>query len=158
MIWIFTIRNLSLQRNKLNLKKLNIIVMKNIMKIWLNSLVGLIITLSSCAGEYDEFERKGGSESKVSNNSTVISLADAQNELLALINDIDKSNISISRSIGPRRIRDAYSIEIGAISTRSSEEDSIQIHVFNFENNEGFALMAGDTRIPSLLALAEDIT
>lgn len=71
---------------------------------------------------------------------------------MKLLGDLDKVR---SRSEGklPRTIKEAYSVTLNPEKSRSDETP--EIHVFNFDNEQGFALMSGDERIPSLLALAD---
>lgn len=54
------------------------------------------------------------------------------------------------------RIANRYSKVINNINSRSGNIDSSYIHVFNFENNEGFALMSGDKRVTPVLAFVEN--
>lgn len=84
-----------------------------------------------------------------------VSLQDARGDLEGLLNDLygqDGTRTSDSR----KSIQNAYTIKIGdnRNATRSEQTDSLMIHVFNFENEGGFALMSADDRMPSLLALA----
>lgn len=84
-----------------------------------------------------------------------VSLQDAQGDLEGLLNDLygkEGTRTGDSR----KSIQNAYTIKIGdnRNPTRSEQTDSLMIHVFNFENEGGFALMSADDRMPSLLALA----
>ncbi|MBD5228025.1 MAG: hypothetical protein HDS67_08360 [Bacteroidales bacterium] len=121
-------------------------------KIFLFMLIGCF-WLTSCGNEEDlHLSDNGLADSQP--QSTVISLEEAERELISILNELynpltrgDEGQI--------RRIGNAYSRPIGNKATRSSEDEEILIHIINFEDEQGFAIMAGDIRLPSLIALAE---
>lgn len=88
-------------------------------------------------------------------NSYAISLNEAKSDLESLLYDLDGV---YSRSFGDskhRKIKSSYSILLNSQISRAEESDSTIIHVFNFENNEGYAIMSGDSRLPSLISLTD---
>lgn len=110
-----------------------------------------IMSLISCSQE-NELRI---AENSIDRTSKIISLAEAEadlNKLLDDIYDIQSTRVSCSRK---KVIANAFTIEEGSCDTRSGEITPIIVHVFNFENQEGFALMAGNRELPSLLALAD---
>lgn len=83
---------------------------------------------------------------------TKISIEQARQDLLGLLADIDSER---SRSYGklPRTIKEAHSFKLGGNESRS--EETPDYYVFNFDNNQGYAIMSGDERMPSLIALTD---
>ncbi len=82
----------------------------------------------------------------------VITQAEAEADLLNLLND-EGFQGPATRSGGVRRIAERHTLG-SPIETRAEGGDAEPyIHIFNFENEEGFAIMSGDERVPSLLAL-----
>lgn len=82
-----------------------------------------------------------------------ISIAKARQDLVKLLSDLEGSQTrEDNRKM--RRISGEYTVSQN-VKTRSGEEDSLTLHIFNFENEEGFAMMSGDERLPSLIALTE---
>lgn len=87
---------------------------------------------------------------------TRLSLDEAQSEVENLLAQIDQT----TRTDGvQRKVVDYYCIGKQNI-TRSDtlpEGDELLTYVFNFENDNGYAIVAGDTRIISpILALTDD--
>lgn len=108
--------------------------------------------LVSCS---NDLELRELSSSEDNSNSYVISIDEAKSDLESLLNDLDGVN---SRSFGNskhRKIKSSYSISINSQISRAEESDSAIMHVFNFEDNEGYAIMSGDSRLPSLITLTD---
>lgn len=82
--------------------------------------------------------------------SNTISLDEARVELEKLLCDVyqSQSSRSIESSINKKVIANAFTIRDEVFSTRSCDIKSPIIHVFNFEDKEGFALMSGNADIP----------
>lgn len=82
--------------------------------------------------------------------SNTISLDEARVELEKLLCDVyqSQSSRSIESSINEKVIANAFTIRDEVFSTRSYDIKSLIIHVFNFEDKEGFALMSGNADIP----------
>ncbi len=78
---------------------------------------------------------------------------EAEADLLSMLNEMTFQSVA-TRSGTPRRIAERYSLGTPA-GTRSEAGDSPEpyLHIFNFENEEGFAILSGDERVPSLLTL-----
>lgn len=83
--------------------------------------------------------------------SIFVSLEEATNDLLGLVKDLEDNRTRATS--GQRRIGDSYVMTSG----RSTRSDSVQprIYIINFENNQGYAIMSADNRMPSLLAFVE---
>lgn len=79
-----------------------------------------------------------------------VSIEEAQTELESLL-DFFYSYDSRSEFPERRIISERYTINEVPSSRSDSSSVSKVIHVFNFEKEKGFALMAGDDRMPSLL-------
>lgn len=114
------------------------------------SFLGVLSLLASCSNEPAMTLDQGPDPIS---QTTHISLEQAQEELLNILSDVDgpptRDNIS-----GRRIIVDSYVREIKTDKTRTEDENPY-VYVFNFDNDEGYAIMSADTRIPSLLALTE---
>ena len=78
-----------------------------------------------------------------------ISIDEAENVLLDVMNQIGNMKTK-SGNVAARTIANKYSVNLSAGTKAVSTE--VPIHIFNFENESGFAIMSGDKRIPPLLA------
>lgn len=76
-----------------------------------------------------------------------------RNDLESVLSAIDgtRSGTDSRRRI----IRDSYSVNIRKGGTRAAEDEDPLIHIFNFTDDKGFAIMSGDVRVPSLIALTD---
>lgn len=105
----------------------------------------LLSILFSCNKDYIKTEDRTFTE-----NNTSVTIDEAEAMLLDIMSKIEgtatKSTPDIRRTISQK-----YSI--GLPSATKSEEKSL-IHIFNFENESGFAIMSGDKRAEPLLAYA----
>ncbi|MGM9774781.1 MAG: Spi family protease inhibitor [Candidatus Egerieousia sp.] len=125
--------------------------MKNHFKMVLFVLIGITL-ISSCTKE-DALKKSTNDKEQSARQTTEITLEEAQADLESLLADIDNP---LSRAGGNyRRIKEAYSLPVNGAETRSDDSTHQLVHIFNFEDNQGYAIMSGDKRIPSLLALAE---
>ena len=80
----------------------------------------------------------------------VVTIDEAEKDLLCLLTDMN-AGMPPTRSGEGRRISNKFSLGTPA-ATHSEEEQEPYVHIFNFEDEEGFAIMSGDERVPSLLA------
>lgn len=83
-----------------------------------------------------------------------VSLIEAQMDLKSILRKIDKSNTRMEMNKA-REIKNSFTVRANEYGTRSDNSSEYKIHIFNFEDNNGFAIMSGDRRVPSLLALAD---
>lgn len=83
-----------------------------------------------------------------------VSIEEAQRDLESLLNDLYKGGLSKSNS-HKRVIGEKFTIEPHKGLSKSAGGIDIPLHVFNFENEEGFAIMSGDRETESLLCLSE---
>ena len=86
--------------------------------------------------------------------SKVVSIDEAEKEVLSLLYMIDVK----TRAGEPvRKIANRYSNGT-AVGTRSEngEDDTPLVHIFNFEDNQGYAIVAGDRRVSPVLCLADE--
>lgn len=121
-------------------------------KLW-RILFLLLTVMSSCGQEeYLTIETKDSKD-----YPNIVSLEDARIELEKLLCDVYQSQSSKSMQVGmsKKNIANAFTIKNETSFTRSSYAESPIIHVFNFEDKEGFAIMSGNVGLPSLLALAD---
>lgn len=88
-------------------------------------------------------------------SSNIVSLEEAKIELEQLLDDTYNSYATRNVGMGKKIISNAFTINDKSLVTRSQEEETPIIHVFNFANKEGFAIMSGNREMPSLLALAD---
>ena len=77
------------------------------------------------------------------------SIEDAQKDLMDILGVVDGNN---SRTSTTRSIDNVYTRNFSDNSSRS--DNGLDVYVFNFSDDQGFAMMSTDTRIPSLIALA----
>lgn len=85
--------------------------------------------------------------------STKVSMEEAKTELEAILNDVDAPTTRFASNV-KRRIANSFTVRGESVQTRISSETPT-VHVFNFEEKKGFAIMSGDRRVPSLIALAD---
>lgn len=111
------------------------------------------IALSSCNNEEDIINVPVDEIPTVS--SSRISMDEARADLESLLDDLDRANSRGLETHSRRRIKSSYSRPIATPGSRSEETDSAVIYVFNFEDEEGYAIMSGDTTLPSLISLTE---
>lgn len=106
----------------------------------------ILITCFSCIKETYE-----NAIHTIKGNNTEISIDEAEQMLIKIIESMDatKSEILMHRNISER-----YSINRQNRNTKTAEEP--YIHIFNFENESGFAIMSADKRVTPLLAYALD--
>lgn len=117
------------------------------------SICSLLLLLSSCQDDRVAINNSSPT-SNIVPSSNIITISEAQSDLESILMDIDGLN-SRYQSSTRRIIKSSYSLPIKTNKSRSGESDTTLVHIFNFENNDGYAIMSGDTRIPSLIALTE---
>ena len=114
--------------------------------------VAMLLLATACSNQYEP-------EQQISNTSDIksdISLEDARQELEVLLDDVYGKQSTRANEHGGKTIISATTFKEGRSSnTRSASHDSLTYHVFNFANNGGYAIMSGDSEMPSLLALTE---
>lgn len=112
--------------------------------------------LCACSQEDLSVPDFDNQSSDAGKETTEITLEEARAELISLLADIDRQTTR-SGGFGHRIISNSYVAHFGATVTRSDSVDGeLPFYVFNFENEEGFAIMSSDNRLPSLIALASD--
>ena len=109
----------------------------------------LFVFLSSCV----QNEHILCVEGEPAKCATTRSIDDARKELEKLLEDV--YGYQTTKGSNSKRIKNAFTLN-GGRTSRSGDGGQLQVHVFNFENQEGFALMAANEEMPSLLALAEN--
>ena len=119
--------------------------MSKFLKSFLTLAIALLI--ASCSSE-EELRQTP----VVSSDNNVITIDEAKQDLLGLLADIETADTESRTS--HRTIESSFTTKLGDASSRSDEE-ALPIHVFNFANDNRFAIMSGDKRVPSLIALAE---
>ena len=83
----------------------------------------------------------------------VVSIDEAEKEVLSLLNMID---VKIKSEASVRKIANRYSNGIAVGSKSDNGEVSTPlVHIFNFEDNRGYAIVAGDRRVSPVLCLAD---
>lgn len=106
---------------------------------------------TSCSNDGNfEFDAKANKT-----KSDMLSLSEARVELEKLLDDVYGQ--TSTRTFNPKKkvIVKAFTINNQKHSTRTETTKESIIHVFNFANKGGFALMSGNREMPSLLALAD---
>lgn len=80
---------------------------------------------------------------KVSKVSNLITLEEAQQDLEGILASLNNTTRSANQK---RHIVSSYTT--ASLSTRQGEAPSGVVHIFNFNDNQGFAIMSGDKRTP----------
>lgn len=125
--------------------------MKKLSFLWAFAAVGALMT--SCSSEEAVMPEK--QDNKSASVKTDVSLQEAREDLESLLSDLNEAETRSGESTR-KIIAESYTSTLKGSGTRSSDQNQIPIHVFNFENNQGYAVMSGDSRYPSLIALAEE--
>ena len=127
--------------------------MKKNLFFWIMAL--MICTIVSCADNaYFEPEVQAQKREQLREKlSHEVTQAEARQNLENIICDlkIPSTRGGYTNSMPP--ITSVYTTGKPAIKTRAGEEVEPHFHIFNFGNNEGFAIMSGDDRVEPLLAL-----
>ena len=99
-------------------------------------------------------------EPSVSSSPFVISIDEAQKTLEEILAKEDGQGSTTRGAQHQRRIKNRFASRSNKVATRSAgdsdqESENPLLYVFNFEDNEGFAVMGADKRGAPLLALTE---
>lgn len=78
----------------------------------------------------------------------------AEEEVLKLVSIVDGN----TKGRQSRRIADRFSLGGPNAKTKSEDCDDPLVYVFNFEDEQGFALASGDNRMPPVLCLTDEGT
>lgn len=113
------------------------------------------ITWTSCSQD-DSCVEEPGLQEPISKKSHYVSLEEARANLLDILRDFNSEADSRGSFVGTKIISEAFTVNLSETESRAA--DSTLIHVFNFTNNQGFAIMSTDDRLPDLIALAESGT
>ena len=108
----------------------------------------IIFFLCSC----DRYERLDLSPPEMKQYPTEITLEEAEKMLLEMMSEFDSSPTKSGGSLS-RKISGGYSVG-EPINVTKDGEVLPYFHIFNFEDESGFAIMSGDTRVTPLLAYA----
>lgn len=126
--------------------------MKKIMTIYC-ILIGFVSLVHGCtAAEEDRVEKMSHTPSIPKEKTTFVSVEQATGALSKFMGQLGAQ----TRSDRTRRIAEVITLG-GLAETRSagSSEEKPLIYLFNFADDEGFALVSGDTRVGDVLAFIE---
>lgn len=86
-----------------------------------------------------------------------ITLEEARKDLESILADFTTLSKSGNGGFPARKIADGFTLKSihPSLSKSTGVVDTAKIHVFNFEDNSGFAIMSATTEMPSLLAITE---
>lgn len=89
--------------------------------------------------------------------SNVITLEEARKDLESLLKDFSSLSKRGGDDFSSKKISDGFTLKSDkrSISKSTEETPEAKIHVFNFENNGGFAIMSATRDMPELLAITE---
>lgn len=99
----------------------------------------------------DENDLNLKSDESADSQDTRISRSEARNGLFVILNEL-KNKDSRSGFNEFKIIDTEYSLPVK--TRRSRSEEPMEIHIFNFADNKGFAIMGGDKNMPDLLAIS----
>lgn len=112
-------------------------------------LTAIIIAVASCS-KADPFLREGEQPRDRVFKSTVVTIDEAEEELSSFLEDVDLP----TRGNAKRTIESRFSTSISP-DTRSDNGSEPLIHVFNFADDMGYAIMSGDRRVSPVLCIAD---
>lgn len=117
----------------------------------------LLAALSSCMFDGDPGHSTTKQPDPKLKPDYVVSYEEALATLQDAVNDIDTPETRQGR--GPRKIANHYTVGQPAddYSTRTENGEAPEpyVHIFNFENEQGFAMISGDRRTAPILAITE---
>jgi len=113
------------------------------------------ITLTSCSQDED-YVNEPVSQEMVSKKSHYVTLEEARANLLDILRDVNSGADSRGAFEGTKVVSESFTVNLSGAGSRAA--DSTLIHVFNFADNQGFAIMSTDDRLPDLIALVESGT
>ena len=123
----------------------NIIVMRKIFAIL------TVLLIASCTKSHDEvvvIQNHIGTK-----KTTFVSLEEATNSVNTFIAGVDLP----TRSGGKRQIAEVITLGgFGESRANECEKDAPLVYLFNFDKKEGFALVAGDSRVGDIIAFVEE--
>lgn len=127
--------------------------MKKLSFFWILALV--ICSVISCA-EKEQFEQELQTQKREQLREKLsheVTQAEARVKLEKMLTNskLPSTRGGDTNSLPP--ITSVYTTGKAAVATRAGEEVEPYFHIFNFGDNEGFAIMSGDDRIPPMLAL-----
>lgn len=85
-------------------------------------------------------------------SNTFVSMDQAEEEVLKLVSIVDGD----TKGRQSRRIAERFSIGGPDAETKSEDGEDPLVYVFNFEDEQGFALASGDNRMPPVLCLTDE--
>lgn len=118
--------------------------------VWFVNLIFVAFIYSCSETEFYSYDNTTVKR-KVSHVKT---FDDAKIELESILRVVDGSE---TRSDGtlPRVIKGGYTFTKNTNMTRAEADSAPSVHIFNFEDDRGFAIMSGDDRLPPLIALSD---
>ena len=121
-----------------------------------------ITTFSACSNDVEESMPIPAEEKEIvtNNNPYAITIDEAEKILEQFLANENEQVTKGGGIAHKRRIKNRYTTGGNKTVTRSANGDDVAteepvLHIFNFENNEGFAVMGGDKRGAPMLALTE---
>ena len=86
-----------------------------------------------------------------------ISLEDARKDLESILADFSTISKCSKGEFSSRKIADCFTLKSvhPSLSKSAGTSDTTRIHIFNFEDNGGFAIMSATQDMPSLLAITD---
>lgn len=85
-------------------------------------------------------------------SNTFVSMDQAEEEVLKLVSIVDGN----TKGRQSRRIAERFSLGGPDAKTKSEDGEDPLVYVFNFEDEQGFALASGDNRMPPVLCLTDE--
>ena len=127
--------------------------MKTRMNFWLLAL--MICTFVSCAdnANFEPEEQAQEREQLREKLSHEVTQAEARVKLEKMLPNLKLPSTRGGDTNSLPPITSVYTTGKAAVATRAGEEVEPYFHIFNFGDNEGFAIMSGDDRVEPLLAL-----
>lgn len=116
-------------------------------------ILSITLSLLSCVNDIETLDNS--SKNDIQHFNYKISIEEAQSDLESLLCDIDAANSRWYNSLSHRTIKSSYHVPISSSCSRSDDTDTTHVYVFNFEGEDGYAIMSGDKRLPSLISLTD---
>lgn len=109
----------------------------------------LSMFMAACSVYDDEPKRPVIPEGAVT--GTKVSIEEAEKTLISFLNEEPMTRSGKARTI-------ASKFSLGGVLTKADgeEEEEPLVHVFNFENDEGFAILSGDRRTSPILCVIDE--
>lgn len=112
--------------------------------------IALLTLITSCSQESDVIMTDEAAQ-----NEHHISVMESQNRLISILHGMENNETRGTSLFAQKNITSVKILGKDKMPLTRASENEASYYVFRFGNNEGFAIMSADNRLPDLLAVGE---